>query len=163
MRFACFRNGLRADAVFRADKGKEVPEFGRVDHNRRTEPERRSALEMNRRNGDDAITVGLSGRHFCSQMQGEPARLEYAVEQRIHGGDAPPSARKRRGVTQQLPGLKSGAHRHRPQAAVVVAQRIAQVVVARSAPESLDVIVLVQRRNALRGELATEPVGLLDE
>ena len=30
-------------------------------------------------------------------------------------------------------------------------------------PKALDVIVLVQRRNALRGELAADPVGLLDE
>ena len=48
-------------------------------------------------------------------------------------------------------------------AAVAVAQGIAKRVVARGAAEGLDVLVLVERRDALRAQLAAEPVGLLDQ
>src|SRR5215510_12906627 len=47
--------------------------------------------------------------------------------------------------------------------AVVPPDRIAQLVVAARAAERLDVLVLVERRHSLRGQLPAEPVGLLEQ
>src|SRR5439155_25439240 len=47
--------------------------------------------------------------------------------------------------------------------AVVLANGAAQRVVARRAPAGFDVLVLVESRDALRGQLAAEPVGLLEQ
>ena len=59
--------------------------------------------------------------------------------------------------------IEVGRCRSRRRLAVVVAQRLAQGVVARGAAEGLDVLVLVERGDALRGELAAEPVGFLEQ
>ena len=46
---------------------------------------------------------------------------------------------------------------------VVVANVLAEAVVARGPAKALDQVVLIEGGDALRGELAPEPVGLLDE
>ena len=127
MHFACFRDGLRAETVFRADERKDIPEFRRVEHNPRTEPDGGTILEVNGCNRDDAIAAGLSGRHFRSQMQGDPASLDMRLEERINGGYRylwlegharhPAVAR----IEVRVP---TGIARKRP---VVIAQRITQV------------------------------------
>ena len=45
----------------------------------------------------------------------------------------------------------------------MVAERVPQPVVAGGAAEALDVLMLVQCRDALRGQLPAHPVGLLDQ
>ena len=47
--------------------------------------------------------------------------------------------------------------------AIVIAQHVAQLVVAGGAAEGLDMLVLVECRDALCGQLPADPVGLLDE
>src|SRR2546430_15149132 len=47
--------------------------------------------------------------------------------------------------------------------AVVPADRIAQGVVARGAAERLDVLMLVERGNALRRHLTAEPIGFFQQ
>ena len=96
-------------------------------------------------------------------MQRDPASLNVRLEERINGGYRHPrfeSDTRHPAVAGIEVSAPAGIARKRP---IVIAQRITQVVVARSAPETLDVIVLVQGRNALRRELATDPVGLFDE
>ena len=85
MRFACFRDGLRAETVLGADERKDIAEFGRVEHHRRAEPGRASVLEVNGRNGDDAIVRRLGGRHFRSQMQRDAASVDVRLKERHHG------------------------------------------------------------------------------
>ena len=128
MRFACFRDGLRADAVFGADERQQVAEFGRVEHNRRDETgsRRHSRDESPRRRRCDR-PLHLGGRHFGPQMQGEPASLDVRLEERINGGygdlrlesDARDPAVA--GIEMRAP---AGIAGKRP---IVIAQRIAQV------------------------------------
>ena len=46
MRFARLRDRLGAKAVFCTDKGKDVPELGRIEHDRRPKKQRRFILEV---------------------------------------------------------------------------------------------------------------------
>src|SRR5438034_11374398 len=67
-------------------------------------------------------------------------------------------------VTQQAPGVGMRLRGQRGgEATVVVADRLAQGVVAPRPAEALDVLVLVERRHALCCELPANPVRLLDQ
>ena len=92
-----------------------------------------------------------------------PPRIYMRLEQRRHRGhgdlrlegDARDPA-----VARIEMGVLAGFTGERP---IVVAQRIAQPVVAGGAAEGLDMLVLVERRDALCGQLPADPVRFLDE
>jgi hypothetical protein len=127
------------------------------------EPEHGTILEMSGRDRDDAIAFGLSGRYFRSQMQGDSSSLDVRLEERKHGGHGHlrfESDTRHPAVAGIEVGAPTGIARKRP---IVIAQSVTQGVVARSAAKTLDVIVFIQGRNALRGELTADPIGLFDE
>ena len=129
----------------------------------RAEAQRLAAIERNRRYGDDAIILGLCGRNLGTQVQREPPFANMRLQQghdrgdgylRLEGDAADPAIA---GIEVWLSARLASV---RP---IVVAQGVAQLIVARRAAERLDVLMLVQRGDTLCGQLAADPIRFLDE
>src|SRR4051812_16538015 len=153
LRFAGLRDRFRAGDVLGSGKRQQITELGRIDDNLRPKADDPAFVQRERLKRRDAIAIGPHGQRLGTTMDGESAGLdlgrEHALDhlERDAGLEGEPRYPAVTGV----------------RFAVVRADRVAQRVVARRAAARLDVLMLVERGDALRGELPAEPVGLLEQ
>src|SRR5256712_4012645 len=154
---------LRADDVLGAGEGQEIAELGGVDHHAGAHARPPALIEMNGEYRLHTITVRLDADGFRPEQDTKTAVVDSRRRHRREHveGDA--------GLEGQAsdpapPGMGMAlAGQRRRQRAVVVADCFAERVVAARPTEVLDVVVLVESRDALGRELAADPVGLLEE
>ncbi len=161
LRFAGPGDRLRADDVLGAGERQEVAELGGVDDELRPEPDQASVVEPLRGDGGDAIAFGRHRDRLRPPVDREPAaghvRGQHLFDRR--DGDA----RLEREPRDPAPARIELCVARARAATIVIADELAEPVVARGPAERLDVLVLVERRDALRGHLPAEPVGLLEQ
>ncbi len=162
VRLAGLGHRFRAHSVLGACERQHVAELGRIEHGRGMEAQQQACIELERGERGDSIAVDIDRRELRAQMHVKPLRVDVRSKHRVDHVDC--DARLEReprhpAVARIELGTPSGIA---GRGAIPVAQRIAQRVIAARAAEALDVLVLVECGNALRGQLSAEPVGLLD-
>src|SRR5206468_3365383 len=157
MRLAGVGRALRADSVLCPHQREEIAELRRVDHDGRVKAHPPSIVQIHGEDTLHAIRAHQSARRFGSGQNDEPARFDERLRHGVKHVDGHPRLEGKTrdpapaGIWMRLRG--EGGR----QAAVMGADGLAQGVVASRSPEALDVLVLVQRGDALGGELTAYP------
>src|SRR5215204_6497252 len=154
---------LGTHPILRAGKRQNIAEFGRIEKDAGAKTQGLAIIEIYDRDGNNTIVFDLNGGGFGPQVQVKAPRIEMRLEQRHHRRDRHfglESHARDPTVAGIEMGLLPGLAGERP---IMVAQRIAQLVIAGGAAEILDVIVLVESGDASGGQLPADPVGFLDE
>jgi len=163
VRLARLRAALRAHHVLGAGQGQEIAELGGVDSHARADAEPAAVVEVRGEHALHAVVVDLRAHHLGARQDGEPSRLH---ERRCHGLEGTHGHARLEGETRDPAAarirMRLGGQGGR-ETAIVVADGLAEGVVAARPAEALDVLMLVEGRDALGGELAADPVRLLEE
>src|SRR3989442_3168551 len=154
---------LRADHVLGAGEGQEIAELGGVDHHTSAHARPPALIEMNGEYRVHTIAARLDADGFRPEQDAKTAVVDSRRGHRREHveGDAGLEGQASDPAPPGIGMALAGQRRRQP--AVVVADCVAQRVVAARPAEALDVVVLVESRDALGGELAADPVGLLEE
>ena len=163
LRLAGLGDGLGADDVLDAGERQQVAELGGVDHGSRLEAMEARVVEVHRDDARDAIAVGARSDRLGAAVDREPAGFDVGLQHPFDRLDRDPRLERQPAHPAVARVEIGGPARVAGARPVRVAQQVAQPVVARGAAEGLDVRMLVERAHALCGELAAEPVGLLEQ
>jgi len=120
-------------------------------------------LQIDGRYRDDPIAFDLNGGGLAAQVLGQAARIDLRLQQHHHGGhgDLWLEGKARHPTVAGIEvGTRPGGTGVR---SVMVAYGVAQPVVAGRAAKAFDMIVFVEGRYALGGQLPADPVRFLGE
>ena len=160
---ASLRERLRTDHVLRVGQGQQIAKLGRIDNDRGTKPQDAAAIQGNRSRRDDLAVSGLDRCNLRAQVNCELARADVWLQKGSDSRHGNPwlECHTRHptiaGIEMRLP---TGFAGERP---IVIAQGVAQPIVAGRSTARFDMLVFVESRNALRRQLPAKPIGLLEE
>ena len=156
-------DALRPHCVRGTGQRQEVSKLGGVQHVVEAEADGASVVEVHGLQGDDPAPVYHRLYGPGAHEDAEPAGLDLGRQegvQRAEGGRGL-EGQARDPAAARIQGLMPVSLGDEPP--VLVPDGLAQPVVGPRAAEPLDVLMLVQRGDALGGGLSAEPVGLLQK